>query len=94
MRFNDKQLRMIEEIILDTMDDYGFSGGLEMDSRGRTQSFKVFDYTYKESVIGHNEINEFAADLEDNIQDYLSLATYYDVHVMVDSRDIFIDFTN
>jgi hypothetical protein len=85
---------MIEKIIVDTMDDYGFSGGLEMDSRGRTQSFRVFDYTYRESVIGHSEVNEFAAALEDSIQDYLSLATYYDVHVMVDSRDIFIDFTN
>jgi len=85
---------MIEEIILDTMQLYGISGGLEMDSRGRTQSFRVFDYSYRESVIGHNEINEFAADLEESIQDYLSLATYYDVHVMVDSRDIFIDFTN
>jgi len=85
---------MIEEIILDTMQLYGISGGLEMDSRGRTQSFKVFDYTYKENVIGHSEIDEFAADLEESIQDYLSLATYYDVHVMVDSRDIFIDFTN
>jgi len=85
---------MIEEIILDTMQLYGISGNLEMDSRGRIQSFRVSDYTYKESVIGHNEINEFAADLEESVQDYLSLATYYDVHVMVDSRDIFIDFTN
>lgn len=94
MRFNDTQLRKIEEIILDVMDDYGFSGNLEMDSRGRTQSFRVFDYRYKETVIGYSEVDEFAASLEDSIQDYLSLATYYDVHVMVDNRDIFIDFTN
>lgn len=94
MRFHDRQLRKIEEIILDVMDDYGFSGNLEMDSRGRTQSFVISDYRYKETVIGYSEVDEFAASLEDSIQDYLTLSTYYFVHVMVENRDIHIDFTN
>lgn len=85
---------MIKEIILDVMNDYGFSGNLEMDSRGRTQSFVISDYRYREKVIGYSEVDEFAASLEDSIQDYLSIGTYYDVHVMVENRDIFIDFTN
>lgn len=97
MRFRDSAILDIEDIIVRQMDIYSIEGKLNFISGGRIQSFEIenfrADLDYQPANFDYY-IQDFAAELEIELNDYLNEWSYYDASVFVDGSTIAIDFTN
>ena len=95
---NTTQIKYITSLVKEVMDLYHIDGRVDYDSRGRYTSVVIEDY----GILHNNEpvayqprrLDDFMAELEVVVEEYLGEFSYLVPHVMLDGDDIFIDITD